>query len=58
MDSISEYHSLEFICMNYILEGEVFLELKLSSTELTTGRYLMKRQYESGIGWVSIQTKP
>lgn len=36
--------------LNYILEGGVFLEPKLSKTELMVGQYLISRQYEPGTG--------
>lgn len=51
MDSTSKYHSFEFIFVKYIPEGGVFLEPKPSRAELMIGRYLMKRQYELGMGF-------
>lgn len=46
VDPTSKYHSFEFIIVNYIPEGGVFLEPKLSKAKLMIGRYLMRRQYE------------
>lgn len=48
IDSTSKYHSFEFVSINYILEGGVFLEPKLSNGRIMIGWYLMKWQYEPG----------
>lgn len=51
--SVSKYHSFEFVTVNYILEGGIFLEQKLSRMELMIRRYLIRRQYEPGTGLIS-----
>lgn len=50
MDSASIYHSFDVVTVDYIPEGGVFLEPKLSKIEFMVGRYLMKRHYKPGIG--------
>lgn len=50
VDLASKYHSFELVSINYISEGKDFLKAKLSRIELMVGRYLVKCQYELGIG--------
>lgn len=50
VDPTSKNHSFQFMTVNYIPEGGIFLEGKLSRTKLMIGRYFMKKRYERGTG--------